>query len=205
MKIFIASNNKGKIKEIKEIFKNLKLEFLSVLDKERLAELGISIPNDFDVEETGKNFSENAFLKAKAYAELTDLAVIADDSGLEVMALDDFPGVKSNRWMEGTTEEKNLALLELLKGKERKARFRTVICYFNPENGEEKYFKGEVRGEIAEEIRGPKHIGFGYDPIFIPNGYEQTFSELGYEVKNKISHRSKSLEELAKFFRERLG
>ena len=205
MKVFIASNNKGKIKEIKDIFKNIDIEFLSVLDKERLAELGISIPNDFDVEETGNNFAENAFLKAQAYTELTNLAVIADDSGLEVMALGDFPGVKSNRWMDGSTEEKNLALLDLLKGKERKARFRTVICYFDPKSREEKYFKGEVRGVIAAEIRGPKHIGFGYDPIFIPDGYEQTFSELGYEVKNKISHRSKSLEKLAKFFREKLG
>ena len=205
MKVFIASNNKGKIKEIKDIFKNLGIEFLSVLDETRLAELGITIPNNFDVEETGKTFSENASLKARAYAELTNLAVIADDSGLEVMVLDDFPGVKSNRWMEGTTEEKNLALLELLKGKERKARFRTVICYFDPKNGEEKYFKGEVRGVIAEEIRGPKHVGFGYDPIFVPDTYEQTFSELGYEVKNKISHRSKSLEQLAEFFKEKLG
>ena len=205
MNIFIASANKGKIKEIKKIFRDLEIDFLSILDVEKLAELGIEIPQNFDVEETGKTFSENALLKAKAYAQLTKLAVIADDSGLEVMALDDFPGVQSNRWMEGTTTEKNLALLDLLKGKERKARFRTVICYFNPDKNEEKYFTGEIRGEIAEKIRGPKHIGFGYDPIFIPDNYQQTFSELGEELKNQISHRKQALQELTKFFEKKLS
>lgn len=205
MKVFIASNNKGKIKEIKEIFRDLEIEFLSVLDTDRLKELNIEIPVGFDVEETGETFTDNAFLKAEAYSELTKLPVMADDSGLEVMALDDFPGVQSNRWMEGTTEEKNIALLKKLSGMKRKARFRTVICYFDKKTGEKEFFNGEVRGEIAKEIKGPKHVGFGYDPIFIPEGYDKTFSELGYEIKNKISHRSQSLQQLSRFFENKLS
>jgi len=180
---------------------------LSVLDREQLLAKGIKIPADFDVEETGSDFKENALLKAKTYAKLTNLPVIADDSGLEVMVLDDFPGVKSNRWMEGTSKEKNLALLKLLenKGSNRKARFKTVICFFDPEKNESYFFEGKINGRIADSILGDEKVGFGYDPIFIPDYYEKTFAELGQAIKNKISHRSKSLSELSKFLKKRLG
>lgn len=200
MQVFIASSNLGKIREIKAILKKSAFEFVSILDKEILEELKIVIPEDFDVVEDGETFRENAFLKAKAYANLTGLAAIADDSGLEVEALGGFPSVNSNRWFEGSPTERNLALLDLLKDKaNRRARFCGVVCFFDPKTGVEKFFEGEIRGEIAKELRGDKAEGFGYDPIFIPEGYKQTFAELGATFKNNISHRRQALFKLSQY------
>lgn len=200
-KIFIASANPGKIREIKAILAGLDLQILSILDSEELVSFGISIDDDFDVVEDGKTFQDNSLLKARAYAKLTNLPTIADDSGLEVEALDGFPSVNSNRWFEGTTSERNEALLKLLKDKDnRKARFYSVICFFNPETEETEFFDGEARGAIALEQKGNKIEGFGYDPIFIPEGFDKTYSELGAEFKNTISHRRKALIKLSQFF-----
>lgn len=192
MNVFIASSNEGKIKEIKAILAGSSLDLFSVLDRSDL--------KNFDVEETGKTFQENAFLKAKAYAELTRMPAIADDSGLEVEALDGFPSVNSNRWFKGTASERNLALLDLLKNeKNRQARFVGVICYFDPINGTTEFFEGEIKGKIAMEQRGSKIEGFGYDPIFIPEGFEKSFAELGSAFKNTISHRRKALLKLSQY------
>lgn len=200
MRVFIASSNLGKIREIKEILQDSALKLLSILDKQILNDLKIIIPVDFDVLEDGETFRENAFLKAKAYANLTGLATIADDSGLEVEALGGFPSVNSNRWFEGSPTERNLALLDLLKDHEnRRARFCGVVCFFDPHTGSEKFFEGEIRGEIAKELRGDKVEGFGYDPIFIPEGFTQTFSELGTTFKNSISHRRQALFKLSQY------
>lgn len=197
MKIFIASANQGKIREIKAILGGSDLELVSILDAEKH---GIKIDPTFDVEETGQTFRENAFLKAKAYADLTGLPTVADDSGLEVKALDGFPSVQSNRWFQGTTSERNEALLDLLKDKEnREARFYSVICFFDPQAKLCKYFDGEIKGQIAPEQRGSKIEGFGYDPIFIPEGYQQSFAELGVAVKNTISHRKQALLKLSQY------
>lgn len=200
MRLFIASANQGKIKEIQAILADESLELLSVRDDTKLAELGIALDPDFDVEETGKTFSDNAWLKAEAYSKLTGLATIADDSGLEVKALDGFPSVHSNRWFAGTPHERNLALLDLLKDKaDRRARFVSVICFFDPTSGEKQFFEGQITGEIALEPRGDKLEGFGYDPLFIPEGYEQTFAEIGVKVKNTISHRRAALLKLSQY------
>ncbi|MBU1033738.1 RdgB/HAM1 family non-canonical purine NTP pyrophosphatase [Patescibacteria group bacterium] len=200
MNIFIASANDGKIKEIKAILANNSLNLLSILDTEQLNRLGLSIDQDFDVIEDGKTFQDNALLKAKAYADLTKMPVIADDSGLEVEALDGFPSVNSNRWFDGTVGERNLALLDLLKDKKnRQARFYSVICYFDPANNEANFFDGEIKGQIALEPKGSKIEGFGYDPIFIPEGFDKSFAELGAEFKNTISHRRKALSKLSQY------
>lgn len=200
MNVFIASANQGKIKEIKAIFKSRALNLISILDSKKLKELGIKIPANFDVIEDGETFSDNALLKARAYAKLTNLPTIADDSGLEVEALGGFPSVKSNRWFEGSTHERNLALLEKLKGEsKRQARFHSVICFFDPRTNLTKFFEGEIKGSIALEPKGNKTEGFGYDPIFIPEGYSQSFSQLGVEFKNTISHRRQALFKLSQF------
>lgn len=200
MRLFIASANPGKIREIQAILKGSDLDLYSVNDQAKLATLGAEIPADFEVEENGSTFAENALLKAQAYAELTGLATIADDSGLEVEILDGFPSVNSNRWFAGTAAERNLALLDLLKGKtNRRARFYSVLCFFEPNTGVKQFFEGEIKGQIAPEPRGSKLEGFGYDPIFIPEGYDQTFAELGAEFKNGISHRRQALLKLSQF------
>ncbi len=200
MKIFIASSNLGKIREIQSILQVQNLELLSILDKDQLSKLKIEIPSDFDVEESGKTFKDNALLKAQAYAQLTNLPTIADDSGLEVEILGGFPSVNSNRWFEGSTHERNLALLEKLKNqKNRQARFYSVICFFDPQTKKTEFFEGEIKGSIALEPKGNKIEGFGYDPIFIPEGFKQTFSELGVEFKNTISHRRQALIKLNQF------
>lgn len=200
MNIFIASSNQGKIREINSILKSDSFKLISVLDTEKLQELGITIPQDFDVIEDGKTFQDNALLKAQAYAKLTNLPTIADDSGLEVEVLNGFPSVNSNRWFKGSTHERNLALLEKLKGQSnRQARFYSVICFFDPKNNLTKFFNGEIKGKIALEPKGSKIEGFGYDPIFIPEGFTESFSQLGVEFKNTISHRRQALLKLSQF------
>lgn len=200
MNIFIASANSSKIKEIKAILQDDSLNLLSVLDTAELAKLNINIPADFDVAEDGKTFQENALLKAKAYAFLTGLPTIADDSGLEVEVLNGFPSVQSNRWFVGTARERSAALLDLLKDKtNRRARFYSVICFFDQKQNLTEFFDGEIQGTIAQKPRGNEIEGFGYDPIFIPNGYDKTFAELGVEFKNTISHRKLALFKLGQY------
>lgn len=200
MRLFIASANQGKIKEIRAILKESSLELFSILDREKLHYLKIDIPLNFDVLENGQTFNENAWLKACAYAKLTGFSTIADDSGLEVDALGGFPSVNSNRWFEGTPEQRNLALLELLKDKpNRQARFYSVICYFDPQSKDKQFFEGEIKGKISLTPKGNKLEGFGYDPIFIPDGYDKTFAELGATFKNGISHRKKALLKLSEY------
>lgn len=195
----LASQNKNKIKEIQAI---LAKHGFTVVARD-----DTGLPND-DVEETGTTFEENSFLKADAIIKMIETApdmekykdspVIADDSGLMVDALDGEPGIYSARYAgEGCTYDDNnnklLAALEGVPKEKRGAHFVTVITMIWPDGGR-LIAKGECYGHIAEEKRGSE--GFGYDPLFIPDGYDKTFAEMGTEVKNKISHRAKALEEL---------
>ncbi|MDQ3008999.1 MAG: RdgB/HAM1 family non-canonical purine NTP pyrophosphatase [bacterium] len=158
--------------------------------------------SNLDVEETGTSFEENALLKAKTYAELAGIPTIADDSGLEVSALDNQPGVYSKRFIPGSDTDRNEKILSLLNDKhDRSARFVSVICLYLPKTRKEHFFRGEVAGTIASAIKGTE--GFGYDPIFIPDGYEMTFGELGGSVKNTLSHRARSLHKLAAFLEDK--
>ncbi len=148
-----------------------------------------------EIRETGSTFLENALKKALECSRILNSPVLADDSGLEIQALDGFPGVHSARFLESRDYVYKMSkILKLLEGeKDRSARF---ICHavFHVPDSITLAVVGEIKGEISRDIRG--NLGFGYDPIFIPEGFEKTFGELGEEVKNMISHRSRAFKKL---------
>lgn len=197
MKIVFATNNKNKLSEIKAILGD-QFEVLSLND----------INCHVDIPETGSTLEENAVIKAQYIYKNYGLSVFADDTGLEVEALNGAPGVFSARYAggEGHDSEANMKkLLAELNGKSnRNARFRTVIafipCRKNNESAEPILFEGICNGEIIKEKRGGS--GFGYDSVFMPEGYNETFAELGNEIKNKISHRAKAVENFANYLKE---
>ena len=186
-KIVVATNNAHKLREIAAILGN-EIELLSLKDIQCFA----------DIPETADTLEGNARQKAMYIYENYGMDCFADDTGLEVEALGGAPGVFSARYAgDGHDSEANMQkLLKELAGKEnRKAQFRTVICLIR--NGEEHLFEGIVKGEIIQEKRGG--AVFGYDPIFVPEGYDLTFAELGDDVKNTISHRARAVEKLCQF------
>jgi XTP/dITP diphosphohydrolase len=184
---FLATNNKHKIKEVLEIAPEI--DWKTIADFPEL--------DGFDPEETGKTFTENAEIKARAYAEKTGLTTVAEDSGLEVFSLNREPGIYSARWFPGSDKDRNMALLDRLENKDKEARYVATICVFDPKEDKVNFFEGEVLGEISSKIKGDK--GFGYDPLFIPDGYDQTFGELGEEVKQKLSHRKDAFTKFLKW------
>lgn len=177
-KIVFATNNNHKLTEIRKITEG-KIEILSLSDI-----------NCFDeIEETGITLEENALIKARYIKEKFGYDCFADDTGLEVESLNGEPGVYSSRYAgDDCNPEHNMKkLLYMLQGEEnRNAQFRTVIAAII--NNEEHLFEGVVKGKITKEKQGSN--GFGYDPIFMPDGYSQTFGELSSQVKNGISHRA---------------
>jgi len=180
--LIIASNNNHKISELKSILANSNFKVLS------MSEAGFFQ----DIEETGSTFEENATLKARSIALQRHTFVFADDSGLEVEVLDNRPGVYSARYAgKGASDKAKInKLLDELKNKtNRTARFVSVIAISRP-NGLVDTFRGEVYGKIIDQPKGTN--GFGYDPVFVPDGYDKTFAELESEIKNSISHRAKS-------------
>jgi XTP/dITP diphosphohydrolase len=188
-KMVVATNNAHKLKEIAAIL-GQEIELLSLKDIQCFA----------DIPETADTLEGNARQKAMFIYENYGMDCFADDTGLEVEALGGAPGVFSARYAgEGHDSEANMQkLLKELAGKEnRKAQFRTVICLIR--NGKEHLFEGIVKGEIIQEKRGGE--GFGYDPIFVPEGYDLTFAELGDDVKNTISHRARAVEKLCQFLK----
>lgn len=191
----IASSNSHKIEEIGSILADFGIELLSLKD------VGLE---GLEIEETGSTFEENAIIKAKEVMKLTGKAAIADDSGLMVDVLGGRPGVYSARFSgEGATDEKNNEkLLGLLKGYDldsRTAKFVSAIAVVYPDS-RQYIAKGICKGLIGFEGKGD--MGFGYDPLFTPDGLDKTFAELTKEEKNKISHRAKSLEEMKKILNE---
>ena len=205
MKIVFATNNKHKLEEIRAILGS-QFEVVS------LADIGCHE----DIPETGKTLEENALMKAEYVYNKYHLSCFADDTGLEVEALNGAPGVYSARYaaMESDAvshdSEANMARLlrELGNNNNRKARFRTVIALIQKKDvcpcgctsiKEIHQFEGIVNGEIIRERRGGE--GFGYDPIFQPDGYEQTFAELGADIKNQISHRARATQKLAEYLK----
>jgi len=183
MKLIIATRNAHKLEEIRAIFDFQGLEVLSAFD----------FPELPDVEEDRDTFEGNAIKKAVEIARATRCWALADDSGLEVDALGGAPGVYSARYAGEpcSYEANNEKLLRELSGKEdRSARFRTVVALSDP-GGSTQTVEGECCGVIIKELRGTN--GFGYDPLFIPDGYSETFAELDAETKNRISHRARAL------------
>lgn len=187
-KLVFATNNAHKLDEIRAILGD-KVEVLSLKD----------INCDADIPETADTLEGNAALKAEYIYKNYGLDCFADDTGLEVEALGGAPGVYSARYAGGDGHDSEANMRKLLKeldGKQnRKAQFRTAICLI--EQGEEHLFEGIVKGSIIEQKRGAS--GFGYDPVFMPEGYEETFAEMGNAEKNKISHRARAVEKLCEY------
>lgn len=192
MKIVFATNNSHKLEEIRQIL-GKSIEVLSLAD----------INCHEDIPETAPTIEGNAMMKARYVYDKYGTPCFADDTGLEVEALDGAPGVYSARYAggEGHDSEANMRkLLHELEGKEnRHAQFRTVIALIEQKDGKPvaHTFEGKIEGHISDEKRGTS--GFGYDPIFVPEGYEQSFAELGNEIKNKISHRARAVARLAEY------
>ncbi len=195
MQLLIATKNVGKIRELKNLLQDIPLRLRS-LDE---------FANIVEAKETGADFAENAVLKAQSYALQTNLWTLADDSGLEVEALGGAPGAFSARYGGKNADdgEKISKLLEELretKDKTRQARFVCVIAIAD-EKGEIKFLaEGACSGKIAEITSGSN--GFGYDPIFIPEGFNKTFGELSGEIKREISHRARALKKIIAFLRD---
>ena len=186
MKIVLASGNRNKYLEMKDKFAPIGVELL----------FGGDFPKPLEVEESGSTYEENALLKARAWSRATGLAALSDDSGLEAAALDGAPGVRSARIVPGSDRERtNWLLAQLVDKSDRSARFASCIAVVFP--GEEKPLvcTRYCEGSIAEAPRGQS--GFGYDPVFIPSGYDKTFAELGAEIKTKISHRALAIKGIA--------
>lgn len=188
MQIVFATNNAHKLSEIRQILGH-KIEVLSLSD----------IGCHDDIPETGTTLEANALQKAHYIRDKYGYDCFADDTGLEVDALGGEPGIYSARYAggEGHDSEANMQkLLQKLVGEDnRTARFRTVIALL--QGNEQKLFEGIVNGTITREKSGAE--GFGYDPIFMPDGYDQTFAELGMDIKNRISHRARATAQLAAY------
>ena len=187
-KLVFATNNAHKVEEIRAILGE-SVEVLSLKD------IGCSV----DIPETADTLEGNAAIKAEYVYQNYGLDCFADDTGLEVRALGGAPGIMSARYAggEGHDSEANMTkLLHELEGEDdRRAQFRTAICLI--ENGKEHLFEGTVTGKIIDQRRGT--TGFGYDPIFVPDGYDKTFAELGGDIKNKISHRAMAVNRLVAY------
>lgn len=191
MQLVFATNNKGKLQEIQQLLKGTPLKILSLKD----------IDFEGDIPETGYTLEENSSQKALHIAEKYGCDCIADDSGLEVEALGGRPGVYSARYAgsrRSDSDNMQKVLAEMTGVENRRARFRTVISLIR--NGVERQFEGIINGTIGEKPIG--NMGFGYDPIFIPEGFQQTFAEMEMSEKNKISHRSKAIAQLVEHLRK---
>ena len=183
-RLLVASHNPGKIREIAALLRDTSYDVCSLAD----------FPHIPDIPEYGTTFDANATHKARTARKHTGLLALADDSGLEVAALGNQPGVRSARFAgaDATDHDRNQRILEMLRaagGAPRSARFCCAIAVAS--ESETRLCFGDIRGTIAEEPRGTN--GFGYDAIFIPEGYDQTFGELPPDVKNTISHRARAL------------
>ena len=196
-RLLIATTNKGKVKEIKAILQNLNIELIL------LADIGLEL----DVEEDGQTYAENATKKALAFSQASGLTSLADDSGLEVDALDGAPGLHSARYAplpNATDADRRAYLLKNLSGKPRPwvARFRATVAIASPERGVE-LAEGICPGEIVPNERGKG--GFGYDPIFLFTDLDKTMAELEMADKNRLSHRGKALHKAIPFLIELLS
>lgn len=192
-KIVFATNNPHKLEEIQHILSHQ-------YDVNGLRDIGF----EGDIPETGSTLKENASIKSHFVFNRYHVDCFSDDTGLEIDALDGRPGVYSARYAgeDGNAVKNMKKVLDELRGeRNRKARFKTVISLIK--DGQEFFFEGKIEGKIIEDKKG--EAGFGYDPVFIPDGYEQTFAEIPAELKNKISHRALATKKLVEFLNSRKG
>ncbi len=191
--IIVASTNEGKIKEIKAMLSEIGIDVKSIKDV---------FDQEIEIEENGKTFQENALIKAQTICDMIHLPTLADDSGLEVDAMDGAPGIYSARFMGHDTsyDIKNLYIIDAVKGKERGARFVCAMALCIPDEEPiliEEYFDGEIYDHIEGEN------GFGYDPIFYVPELGKTSAQLSLEEKNQYSHRAKALKKLYQILKEK--
>ena len=195
MKILLASGNDHKIREFKQIFREEFGDKVQVVSpKETLKETPKII-------EDGNDFFENSYKKAAGFHKASGFTVLADDSGLEVEALNGNPGLNSARYAgeHGNDKANRIKLLnELLKEENRTANFTAVLCLYDGD--ESIFFEGKCFGKIIDKEKGKG--GFGYDPIFVPEGYDRTFAELPEDIKNRISHRALAVQKLIEYLKE---
>jgi len=198
MKIIFATKNQGKVKEMREILKDLKMD----LDVITMDEAGIKD----EIIEDGKTMEENALKKAREVSKKTGQYAIGEDTGLCIEALDGKPGVRTARWAEDKeVDHEHLyeycieQMVDVPAGK-RQAYFETALALVAPD-GKEWVFKGRVDGQIAEQPKGEPRQGLPYDMVFIPEDYETTFAEMSDEEKNAISHRGRAFQEFKKFLK----
>ena len=194
MKILLASNNQHKLKEIQQIFEQELPGKITILTPAQV------MKEILDVEENGETLEANALLKAKAFFEKTGIPCIADDTGLEIKALNGEPGVMSARYAgehgnDSANRKKTLKELDGTDIDKRQAQFRTVICYHD--NTKIEYIEGICKGKIIFEEKGEN--GFGYDSLFVPEGYDRTFAEMSDDEKNAISHRGNAVKNFVRF------
>jgi len=197
MKILIGTNNAHKVREVRQI---LETELTGKFDLLTPADV---FDEEIDVEETGLTLDKNAFLKADEFFSKSGIPCFADDTGLEINALHGHPGVRSARFAgedcdDAANRKKALDLLKDVPDSDRSAQFRTVICF--KDGTDTLYVHGVCPGKIIKEERGGE--GFGYDSIFVPEGYEQTFAQMSAELKNKLSHRGKAVAKLVKILKD---
>jgi XTP/dITP diphosphohydrolase len=193
MKLVLATHNKYKAKELQTFFTGLPFEVMTLED----------MPDSIELREDGYTFNDNALQKARIVHQATNLTALADDSGLEVFYLNGRPGVFSARYSSAgaTDESNNIKLLEEMRGvppRRRRAQFRSVLALVS--DGMEKLTEGICSGFLGEQPRGTN--GFGYDPLFIPDGFSRTYAELTAQEKNKISHRSRSFDAMRKILEQ---
>jgi len=191
--ILVATGNPHKLQEIREILADLPIQLKGIFD----------LPDQLEVDETGSTFAENAAIKARTYFNMTGLPTLADDSGLQVPALNNEPGIRSARFAgkNANYNQNNALLLKKMRfftEKQRKARFVCTVCFKTKEN--EWFFEGITEGFILSELKGDG--GFGYDPLFWVPELGKTYAQLSHEEKNKISHRAKALDKFKKFLIE---
>jgi XTP/dITP diphosphohydrolase len=194
-RLLLATNNPGKVAEMTSLLADLPINLAIP------GEIGL----DLEVEENGRDYAENAALKARAFANASQMPALADDSGLEVKPLGGKPGLHSARLvLNGTASDRRRELLRLLDGKLRpwRARFVSTVCLALP-GGEVYFAEGECHGEIITEERGTG--GFGYDPIFYIEGLGRTMAELSMQEKNQLSHRARAIAEAKAIIRRELG
>ena len=188
-KVVLAANNQGKLAELKVLLEDLGIEVLSLKDINFIEE----------IEETGNTLHQNSLIKASTIFNYCKMPVIADDSGLFVEFLDGQPGVESAYFAgkpSNPSKNNQKLLSELINAENRNAAFKCCLCFINQE-GQEFYFEGEVQGKIASSQTGKE--GFGYDPLFVPIGFDRSFADLGVEIKNKLSHRKMAFNKLKEF------
>lgn len=196
-KLLIATQNQHKLKELKVILKHLPFA-ITGLDQ-------LGLPKNFQVKETGSTFCQNAVIKARAYAEKTNLLTIADDSGLMIDYLKGKPGVHSARYAQGnfkTAMNKILQLLKAVPQLQRQAHFSCCIALYNPDTNSYKTFTGSAHGWIAFKPQG--NHGFGYDPIFFSPDLNKTFGQALPTEKNQLSHRAQALKKLTNHLQSKI-